>query len=109
MGASIAGGDGYIGLAELRLGGSTFMVRAELRGYFEPIDGRYHWYGRLARHEGLLAAMTGGRAHAVLSTPEGAAPCEVADPDLSWRYRVAGEGAPPFLSDLRHPRGGQSA
>ncbi len=93
-------GDGYAGPAELRLGDSTFTVHAELRGYFEPIDGRYHWHGRLARHEGLLAAMTSGRAQAVLRTAEGAARCDVADPDPAGRYRVTGTGLPPFSSDL---------
>lgn len=97
-------GDGYAGPAELRLGGRTFSVRAELRGYFEPIDGRYHWYGRLARHTELQAAMTAGRASAVLSTPEGTARCEVTDPDPWWRYRVAGVGSPPFQSAQRQTK-----
>lgn len=99
----MADGDGYAGPVELTIGGGTFVVRAELRGYFEPIDGRYHWYGRLARHEGLRAAMTTGRTDGVLSTGEGSAPCEVADPDPWWRYRVAGVGSPPFQSELRRP------
>jgi len=92
-----ADADGYQGPAELILGaGLTFAVRADLRGYFEPIDGRYHWYGRLARHDGLTAALAEGRASGTLRTPEGTAACEVSEPDPWQRYRVAGLSTPPF-------------
>ena len=97
-------GDGYAGPARLRLGSSRLDVRADLRGQFEPIDGRYHWYGRLARHDGLTAAMAGqGRATAELSTPDGSADCEVSDPDPWQRYRVSGISTPPFRSELATP------
>jgi cation diffusion facilitator CzcD-associated flavoprotein CzcO len=88
--------DGYTGPASLRLGDARFDVLADLRGRFEPIDGRYHWYGRLARHDGLTAALPRGRGAGVLTTPEGAAPCELSDPDPWHRYRVTGVARPPF-------------
>jgi len=88
--------DGYQGPATLGIGGETFEVEADLRGKFEPIDGRYHWYGRLRQHEGLAAALAQGRAEGTLSTPEGTAQCEVSDPDPWLRYRVSGISRPPF-------------
>jgi hypothetical protein len=93
-------GDGYAGPATLRLGDTTFAVQADLRGQFEPIDGRYHWYGRLARSDELTASIPRGRATGLLSTPEGTAECELYDPDPWERYRVAGISTPPFRAAM---------
>jgi len=86
-------GDGYTGPAQLRLGEASFEVVADLRGRFEPIDGRYHWHGRLARNDGLTSALALGRGTAVLSTPEGSAVCNLSDPDPWHRFRVTGTSA----------------
>jgi cation diffusion facilitator CzcD-associated flavoprotein CzcO len=94
--ASTGDGDGYTGPASLMVGDASFYVAADLRGRFEPIDGRYHWYGRLGRHDGLTAALPRGRGMGVLTTPEGSAPCELSDPDPWHRYRVTGVARPPF-------------
>jgi len=96
-------GDGYAGPATLRIGDTTFAVQADLRGQFEPIDGRYHWYGRLARSDELTASMQQGRATGLLSTPEGTADCELYDPDPWERYRVAGISTPPFRAAISTP------
>jgi hypothetical protein len=89
--------DGYRGPATVDLGdGRTFDVELTLRGYVEPLDGRYHWYGRVAVHAGLEAALGGKRAQAVVATPEGEAVGELSDVDPWGRYRVAGTSTPPF-------------
>jgi Domain of unknown function (DUF4873) len=88
--------DGYAGRAVLAAGGQQFDVHVELRGLFQPIDGRYHWYGRIARHDGLAAALGSSRGEGVLTTPEGSAPCELSDPDPWQRYRITGISTPPF-------------
>jgi hypothetical protein len=88
--------DGYRGPAWLTIGAARLPVTVDLRGRFEPIDGRYHWYGRIARDERLAALVTGGRSAAVIETGHGACPCEIADPDLWDRYRVTGYSTPPF-------------
>ena len=69
------------------------------RGVFQPIDGRYHWYGRVARSEdveALVGALIGSRASVVLHTPHGEVSARLADRDPWGRYRVSGTGRPPF-------------
>src|SRR6202035_1380999 len=87
---------GYAGPATLAIGDDRYEVRVELRGVFQPIDGRFHWYGRVAAHDGLAAALGPARAAGTLTTPEGQAACEVSDPDPWQRYRVSGRSTPPF-------------
>jgi cation diffusion facilitator CzcD-associated flavoprotein CzcO len=87
---------GYAGPGTLAIGDDRYEVRVELRGVFEPIDGRFHWYGRIAAHDGLAAALGPARAAGTLTTPEGQADCEVSDPDPWQRYRVSGRSTPPF-------------
>ena len=40
--------DGYDGSAELIDGTTTIPVEVKLRGHFDPISGKYSWYGRVA-------------------------------------------------------------
>lgn len=92
--------DAYTGPASLRISGGEFDVQVELRGHFEPIDGRYHWYGRLAGQDGLVAGVPQGRAAGLLTTPHGTAPCELSDPDPWGRFRVTGVSTPPFRTGM---------
>jgi cation diffusion facilitator CzcD-associated flavoprotein CzcO len=88
--------DGYEGTAVLEVNRSRFDVQVRLRGHFQPIDGRYHWYGRIDAHEGLDELLGSGKARGVLTTAEGSAPCELSEPDPSHRYRITGISTPPF-------------
>lgn len=90
------GEDGYTGVATLLVGGEEFSVDVDLRGHFQPIDGRYRWYGRIRRHEQLSALLGGKRHDAVLRTAEGQASGQLSDPDLWDRYRITGTSRPPF-------------
>jgi hypothetical protein len=98
--AGLDDADAYTGAARLSIGDREFDVRAELGGHFEPIDGRYHWYGRIARHDEVAAVVGQGRASGVLTTQQGSAPCELSDPDPWRRYRVTGISTPPFLTGM---------
>jgi hypothetical protein len=88
--------DGYSGPARLTIGQAVFDVQVELRGHFEPIDGRYHWYGRVAQSEALATALGGLTSAGVIQTPQGSGPCEIAEPDTWDRYRITGYSTPPF-------------
>ena len=92
--------DGYEGPATLLADGVRVAVQVRLRGHFQPIDGRYHWYGRIEPNDSLPGLLGSGRARAVLTTPEGSAPCELSDPDPWQRYRIAGVSRPPYAAQL---------
>jgi hypothetical protein len=94
---------GYTGPATLLVGNRQLAVEVDLRGAFQPIDGRFHWYGRVAADPELTGLIRGNRSAAVLRTPMGERPCEVSDPDMWDRFRITGEGSPPFASGLDLP------
>jgi len=88
--------DGYHGPALLEAGGDSFLLDVRLAGHFQPLDGRYHWYGRLQADEGVTALVGSGRADVVLHTPHGRVTGSIGDVDLWNRYRIQGLGNPPF-------------
>ncbi|MBK1788943.1 DUF4873 domain-containing protein [Prauserella cavernicola] len=88
--------DGYRGPATLVVGDTELAVEVQLRGHFQPIDGYYHWYGRVKADE-RLSSLAGGKKHKVeIRTPQGSARGEISDPDPWDRYRVMGTSTPPF-------------
>lgn len=76
----------------VRVGSVT--VEASLRGAFQPIDGRFHWYGRLAASAALDELGPGSSV--TVTTEHGSAAGRLSDVDLWGRLRVAGTGRPPF-------------
>jgi hypothetical protein len=88
--------DGYAGEAILVIDGTEVSVKVDLRGYFQPIDGYYHWYGRVAADE-RLSTLVGGKKTAVeIRAGEHTARGELSDPDPWDRYRIMGTSTPPF-------------
>lgn len=88
--------DGYTGEATLVLDGVELPVRVTLKGNFEPVDGRYHWYGRIQADETLTSRAAGRKPLAELRTPHGVAEGLLSDPDTWGRYRISGTSRPPF-------------
>jgi hypothetical protein len=88
--------DGYTGEATLTLDGAELPVTVTLRGNFEPVDGRYHWYGRIQANDVLSGLAAGRKPTAVLRTPHGEAEGTLYDPDTWGRYRISGTSRPPF-------------
>ncbi|RNL78704.1 DUF4873 domain-containing protein [Nocardioides marmorisolisilvae] len=84
-------GEEYAGPASIE----DLAVRVDLRGHFEPIDGRFHWFGRIAADEALNERHRSG-ATVTLTTPHGSAEGRLSDVDPWGRFRVTGLGAPPF-------------
>ena len=88
--------DGYQGPATLVVESTELAVTVTLGGHFEPIDGKYHWYGRIQPNDELTALVGSRKGKAVIRTPEGEAPGQLADPDPWGRYRISGTSHPPF-------------
>lgn len=88
--------DGYAGAATLRVADTELTVTVTLAGNFEPIDGKYHWYGRIQPSAELTSLLDGRQGAGVLRTPHGEADCRLTDPDPWGRYRISGTSRPPF-------------
>lgn len=85
----------YRGPASLVTADTEISVEVVLRGYFQPIDGRYHWYGRISANTALDDLVRNNRP-VLLRTPEGEAEGFVSSPDVWRRLRISGTGRPPF-------------
>ena len=91
--------EGYDGPADLVTDATTVGVVVRLRGAFQPIDGRYHWHGRVASRDdvdALVQELVDSPAPVRLRTPHGEAPARLTDRDPWGRYRVTGTSRPPF-------------
>ena len=84
----------YAGSATLSIGDALVEVEVTLRGHFEPLDGRFHWYGRIATTDELDAERSGTTL--TIATPHGQASGRISDVDPWGRFRISGTGAPPF-------------
>ncbi|MDF1606454.1 DUF4873 domain-containing protein [Nocardioides sp. YIM 152315] len=84
----------YAGPATLVAGEAELVVEVDLRGRFEPIDGRFHWYGRLAAAPELGEVRPGSTV--TLTTEHGSAEGRLNDVDPWGRPRISGLGRPPF-------------
>lgn len=98
--------DGYVGPATVEIQGTTLPTRVTLAGYFQPLDGRYHWYGRLDADDALNDLVGAGGTAVTVITPAGRATGRLGDPDLWNRFRVEGFSTPPFeTADVPGPAG----
>ncbi|HKT00561.1 MAG TPA: FAD-dependent oxidoreductase [Rugosimonospora sp.] len=89
----------YAGPALLRTGEVDSPVEVSLSGHVEPLDGRYHWAGRIAPYPGLAELVRGGRGTAVATLRIGAGaavPARLTEVDPWGGVRVTGTGAPPW-------------
>ena len=89
--------DGYGGPALLHVGEQTIEVDVVLAGHLEPLDGRYHWYGRVVKHDAVDDAKSGGATVVGLSIDGGpTAEGRLAEHDAWGNLRITGLGVPPF-------------
>lgn len=88
--------DGYTGPAELIDGDAVIAVTVTLSGHFDPITGKYSWYGRVAADPQVAALVASGGRKVVLRTPHGEVNTTLSDVDPWGRPRVEGFGTAPF-------------
>lgn len=86
----------YRGAATLVAEDAEVEVTVQLRGNFQPIDGRFHWYGRVAAADQVDEFAAKHRKNVVLRTAHGEATGTLSDKDTWGRYRIDGVGQPPF-------------
>lgn len=87
--------DEYAGHATLVACDQRLEVEVTLRSVFQPIDGRLHWYGRIAANALLDEQCTPGSTVSLI-TPAGSAEGRINDVDPWGRFRISGLGRPPF-------------
>lgn len=86
----------YSGPATLDAPGAELPVTVTLSGHPDPIDGRYHWYGRVSA-ENPAVLPEPRRGHVRLTLPGGiAADATLQERDPWGGLRIAGVGTPPF-------------
>ncbi|GAB4586580.1 DUF4873 domain-containing protein [Nocardia sp. IFM 10818] len=86
----------YSGPAVLDAPGAEVPVTVTLNGHLDPIDGKFHWYGRVAAADGVDLPGP-GRGQVFLTLPGGApAPGALQERDPWGNLRIIGVGTPPF-------------
>jgi hypothetical protein len=90
--------EGYAGPATLSAKGADIGVRVRLSGQVEPLDGRYHWAGRIAPQEAVTRLFEAGVRSASLRI-DGGEPVQVrlSDVDPWGAVRVTAASAPPWV------------
>jgi hypothetical protein len=86
--------EAYDGPAVVLVGEAEHPVSVTLRGAFSPLDGQFHWYGRVADSTPLATVRSG--VQVTLRTDHGDAVARLSDVDTWGRFRITGTGVPPF-------------
>lgn len=91
------GGEDYAGPVRVVAGEVGVSVEARLSGHVEPVDGRYHWGGRLAPDPALGGLVRAGTRSVRVSVGDGP-PCEARLDEVDpWGgVRLRGTGRPPW-------------
>lgn len=85
----------YAGMATLHSGDERVPVQVALAGHLEPIDGNYHWYGRITARDAVTALK--GRPGLSLALPDrDPVPARLTEVDPLGNARVCGVGSPPY-------------
>jgi len=91
---------GYDGAAVLLVGEQALDVTVHLAGHLEPLDGRYHWYGRIDQSAAVAAAKDAGATTGELVIADGSpVRLRLAEYDPWGHVQVNGSGAPPYPLD----------
>ncbi|MFE3292167.1 DUF4873 domain-containing protein [Rhodococcus sp. NPDC059234] len=89
----------YAGPAVLAEGDDAVDVVVHLNGHFEPLDGHFHWYGRV-EGPSLDAVTASSRSRLTLAVDDGPPrPATLGEQDPWGHFRISGVGAPPFHLD----------
>ena len=89
----------YSGPAVIEAGGRRMPVHVALSGRFEPVDGRYHWGGRVAPDQDVSDVIRGGTRSVIVQIGRRVAvAARLADVDPWGGVRLAGVSRPPWAT-----------
>ncbi len=89
--------DGYTGPATLVVAGAQIPVEVRLSGRVEPVDGRYHWAGRIAPQDAVSRLVRVGTRSASLRIGDGTpVAVRLGDVDPWGAVRVQATSPPPW-------------
>ncbi|MGK5740406.1 DUF4873 domain-containing protein [Micromonospora sp. URMC 103] len=71
-------------------------VRVHLTGRLEPVDGRFHWSGRVEPDPHVAGLLRAGRRDVELRIAQRVTAARLAEVDPWGGVRVTGVGAPPW-------------
>ncbi|MFF4874866.1 DUF4873 domain-containing protein [Micromonospora sp. NPDC000668] len=71
-------------------------VRVHLSGRWEPVDGRYHWGGRIEPEPRVARLLRSGRRDVELRIADRVRPARLAEVDPWGGVRITGVGDPPW-------------
>ncbi|MFI7489953.1 DUF4873 domain-containing protein [Micromonospora echinaurantiaca] len=80
-----------------RLAGTP--VRVHLSGRWEPVDGRYHWGGRVEPEPAVARLVRSGRRDVEVSIAGLTSPARLAEVDPWGGVRITGVGGPPWPAE----------
>lgn len=87
----------YRGPATLTCGDTVVPVTVVLGGHREPLDGKFHWYGRINADSRVRSLKESGRSGVTVTLPDGdSTPAKLGEIDPWGHVRVTGVGTPPF-------------
>lgn len=88
---------GYDGKATLVVADQTIEVTVHLHGHLEPLDGLFHWYGRIERSAAVVGAKdSGATTGSLVIADRSPAELRLAEYDPWGHVQVRGTGAPPY-------------
>ncbi|GGM42408.1 DUF4873 domain-containing protein [Longimycelium tulufanense] len=97
----------FAGPATLVAQDAEVTAQVRLRGFFQPIDGRFHWYGRVSADPAVVELAGKGMRKILVRTAGGEAEAVLSEPDTWGRYRITGVGRPPFPVETDIPDGAE--
>ncbi|SCG73009.1 DUF4873 domain-containing protein [Micromonospora inositola] len=71
-------------------------VQVHLSGRWEPVDGRYHWGGRIEPEPQVVRLLRSGRRDVELRIADRVSPARLAEVDPWGGVRITGVGDPPW-------------
>jgi hypothetical protein len=90
--------EGFQGPAVLVVGDSELDVEIHLADHFEPLDGRTHWYGRVARTQAVVEAKAAGATTVAVRIGDRMAEARLAEFDAWGNLALRGVGTPPYAN-----------